>query len=239
MSNNKIEAHKITKPIQLLASWLVGLSITNITFLTAAANISHPWWVPGMLTIAAVINVPIFVISIFVLQTKFRPEMQEDSFYADYLNNKNENRVISESVKKTNNSNDSLEELAGKITKLIESKPEKLDEKIKKIMVDDKIVHLASMYSDSRTLSELYVRPDFWDEMISEWGDSLAFKSDLKKLISEGLVTMTSEDIKTAELSQLGIHLAEYCEDNKMLFSQKKADFFYGSGKSSKGSCMD
>lgn len=73
MSNNKIEAHKITKPIQLLASWLVGLSVINVTFLTAAANITQPSWVAGLLSIAAVINVPIFVISIFLLQTKFRP----------------------------------------------------------------------------------------------------------------------------------------------------------------------
>jgi hypothetical protein len=38
--------------------------------------------------IAAIVNVPIFLIAIFVLQTKFRPELQEDAFYSKYLDSK-------------------------------------------------------------------------------------------------------------------------------------------------------
>jgi hypothetical protein len=87
-SNQKIPVEKVTKPIQLLAAWLTGLIVVNVAFLTAANTLSEPTWAKGLLIIAAVINVPLFLISIFLLQTKFRPEMQEDSFYSKYLESK-------------------------------------------------------------------------------------------------------------------------------------------------------
>lgn len=89
--HGKIEAHRITKPIQLLAAWLLGLIIVNGAFLITASQIDKPEWVSGALVIAAIVNVPIFLVSIFLLQTKFRPEMQEDSFYSQYLESKTGN----------------------------------------------------------------------------------------------------------------------------------------------------
>lgn len=85
MTDPKIEPNKITKPIQLLAAWLAGLVLVNGAFLTAASLIYVPSWAPALLVVACVVNVPLFLISIFVLQTKFRPEMQEDEFYHKYL----------------------------------------------------------------------------------------------------------------------------------------------------------
>jgi hypothetical protein len=85
MAEHKIEASKVTKPIQLLAAWLTGLVVINASFLTAAARLDHPSWASGLLVISAVLNVPIFLIGLFLLQTKFRPEMQEDEFYSKYL----------------------------------------------------------------------------------------------------------------------------------------------------------
>jgi hypothetical protein len=84
----KIEAHKITKPIQLLAAWLIGLVVVNGSFLGAASAIESPTWVPTLLVIASVVNVPLFLVAIFLLQTKFRPEMQEDTYYSKYLESK-------------------------------------------------------------------------------------------------------------------------------------------------------
>ena len=97
----KIEPHRITKPIQLLAAWLLGLILVNGAFLLAAAQITKPDWVPGALVIASIINVLLFLVSIFLLQTKFRPEMQEDSFYSKYLEKKTgntEREVTADSV---------------------------------------------------------------------------------------------------------------------------------------------
>jgi hypothetical protein len=83
--DERIEPHKVTKPIQLLAAWLLGLIVVDASFLSAAAVLKQPGWVPIVLVIAAVCNVPLFLGSLFLLQTRYRPEMQEDSFYAKYL----------------------------------------------------------------------------------------------------------------------------------------------------------
>lgn len=85
MSEQKINPNQVTKPIQLLAAWLVGLILINSTFLGAAKLIAVPSWAPGLLVIAAVANVPIFLLLIFFLQTKFRAELQEDTFYSKHL----------------------------------------------------------------------------------------------------------------------------------------------------------
>lgn len=76
--SQKIPIEKVTKPIQLLAAWLTGLVLVDGMFLTAAKTISEPAWITGVLSVAAIINVPVFLAAIFLLQTKFRPEMQED-----------------------------------------------------------------------------------------------------------------------------------------------------------------
>ena len=85
MTDHHIEPSKITKPIQLLSAWLLGLILIDASFLSAAKIISNPTWAAGALVVAAILNVPLFLAALFLLQTKFRPEMQEDEFYAKYL----------------------------------------------------------------------------------------------------------------------------------------------------------
>lgn len=112
--HGKIEPHRITKPIQLLASWLLGLIIVNGAFLFAAAHVTKPDWVSGALVIASIVNVPLFLLSIFLLQTKFRPEMQEDSFYSKYLESKTgdtEREITTESVASLRENIAALEEV--------------------------------------------------------------------------------------------------------------------------------
>ncbi|EHN67973.1 hypothetical protein [Aliivibrio fischeri] len=85
MSNQNINPEKVTKPIQLLAAWLSGLVVVNAAFLVSATSIGIEHWSSSALVIASIINVPMFLVAIFLLQTKFRPEMQEDSYYSKYL----------------------------------------------------------------------------------------------------------------------------------------------------------
>lgn len=85
MDNQRIEAHKVTKPIQLLAAWLVGLVLVNGSLLATSSTFDAPVWLKASLVIAAIFNVPLFLGAIFLLQTKFRPELQEDSYYSKYL----------------------------------------------------------------------------------------------------------------------------------------------------------
>lgn len=83
-----INPTQVTKPIQLLAAWLAGLIAINASFLGAAALIKSPTWAAGALVIAVIANVPVFLFCLFLLQTRFRPEMQEDSFYSKHLDRK-------------------------------------------------------------------------------------------------------------------------------------------------------
>ena len=91
-SEQQIRPERITRPIQLLAAWLTGLVLVDGIFLSTAVIISNPTWIPLVLVISAIINVPIFLAAIFILQTRFRPEIQEDAYYAEYLKDKR-NRV--------------------------------------------------------------------------------------------------------------------------------------------------
>ncbi len=98
MTDARIVPEKVTRPFQMLAAWLSGLVIVDATFLAAASQIHVPSWVPATLVLASVANVPLFLISIFLLQTRFRPEMQEDSFYSKYLERKFANVEVSGAV---------------------------------------------------------------------------------------------------------------------------------------------
>ncbi|RBM44133.1 hypothetical protein DLR65_19680 [Vibrio tarriae] len=93
MSNQKVDPQKVTKPIQLLAAWLVGLIMVNGSFLSSAVAIGSLAWESSVLIVAAVFNVPMFLGAIFLLQTRFRPELQEDIFYSQYLDKKS-NQIV-------------------------------------------------------------------------------------------------------------------------------------------------
>ena len=90
---HSIKPERITTPIQLLGAWLVGLLSIDSCFLFAVANMDQGSWESVALTIAAIVNVPLFIGAVFLLQTKFRPELQEDSYYSSYLSQKT-NEVI-------------------------------------------------------------------------------------------------------------------------------------------------
>jgi hypothetical protein len=88
MTDHTLTPEKITKPIQLLAAWLAGLLAIDSCFLFAASRLQQGTWESGALTIAAIVNVPLFLVAVFLLQTKFRPELQEDAYYSTYLSRK-------------------------------------------------------------------------------------------------------------------------------------------------------
>lgn len=87
LDGQKIEPHRVTKPIQLLAAWLVGLVLIDTLFVLSAVRFEATWE-GATLVIAAVVNVPLFLAAIFVLQTRFRAELQDDPHYAVYLSKK-------------------------------------------------------------------------------------------------------------------------------------------------------
>jgi len=93
MAGQGISPKNVTKPIQLLAAWLVGLIVVNGALLGTAVKIDVSWE-RSALVLAAIFNVPLFLAAIFLLQTKFRPELQEDAFYSKYISRKS-NSIVS------------------------------------------------------------------------------------------------------------------------------------------------
>ncbi len=93
MGPEHIKPHRVTKPMQLLAAWLVGLLLTNGAFLMTASGFGVGQWERSALVIAAIANVPVFLAAIFVLQTRFRAELQEDTFHSEYLSKNTPNPV--------------------------------------------------------------------------------------------------------------------------------------------------
>lgn len=114
MTEQAIKPEKITKPIQLLGAWLAGLFSVDSCFLFAAANMEPGSFESISLVIAAILNVPLFLLAVFLLQTKFRPELQEDSYYSTYLSQKTNEPV------KISKSDIKISELTHKISLLEE-----------------------------------------------------------------------------------------------------------------------
>ncbi|UZE27016.1 hypothetical protein [Pseudomonas asplenii] len=119
MANQKIEPHRITKPIQLLAAWLVGLILTDSIFLTATLSLPPQSWERGALVIAAILNVPFFLGALFLLQTKFRPELQEDTYYHEYISKKSANIL---KIDKNTAQDNRLNEIERKLQQITEPK---------------------------------------------------------------------------------------------------------------------
>jgi hypothetical protein len=68
MVDHGIKVDKITKPMQLLGAWLVGLSTIDSSFLFTAANMTDGSWVQAALIITLIVNVPLFLIALLILQ---------------------------------------------------------------------------------------------------------------------------------------------------------------------------
>ncbi|HEY4323013.1 MAG TPA: hypothetical protein VGN20_03475 [Mucilaginibacter sp.] len=221
-ANSKINPDKITKPIQLLAAWLTGLIIINSTFLTAASQISKPTWAAGVLIIATVVNVPTFLVSLFLLQTKFRPEMQEDSFYSVYLERKYNTKLTKTDIKKVEQREDKEnDDVAEQISKAlgIDVKEDKV--KVKSILKQRDEQKIMRRINDSRSLSELYLYPDKWNDLVNQWGGDEIFKRDLEELYFYKLISGDLSAPKKIELTDLGKKISENLQKENGLWHQK------------------
>lgn len=85
MKEQKIDPSKITKPMQLMAVWFLALISIVSELLTAANFIKDPKWMTPTLVIAAIASIPVFIFCIFLMQTVFRPQLQDDSYYSKWL----------------------------------------------------------------------------------------------------------------------------------------------------------
>jgi hypothetical protein len=229
MTSHDIVPDRVTKPIQLLAAWLVGLILVNASFLFAAQQILHPSWGSALLLIAAVVNVPVFIGALFLLQTKFRPQMQEDSYYSKYLEfEKNTQPVTSQEgfVKRE------MESAVEKIISSLGVSRTDYEKKISDILKSSQLDILVAKHGSRRSLAELFVSPQTWKNMVVRWGDSPSFTSTTDALIEDGLVEHGSDGYESARLTKLGLEVARLAEQRSVLYSQKNMEKWERSHKS-------
>lgn len=80
----EINPEKITKPLQLMATLLLSLLLLVGAFLYAS-SIKYPY--KGINVIyagSAILIIPLFLIVIFILMTRYRVELQGDSSFCKY-----------------------------------------------------------------------------------------------------------------------------------------------------------
>ena len=225
MSNHSISPERVTKPIQLLAAWLVGLFVTNGSFLLAAQHIDRPAWGSAMLLIAAVVNVPLFIGALFLLQTRFRPQMQEDSYYSRYLDEERR-RSTTTAALSSKDFDKEISEATAKIINSIGAAAQGKEQPISSILRDAQADLLMHKHGSTRAIAELYASPETWADVVDRWGDYRGFKKEVDALVSDGLAVKTDGQLDSTRLTDLGKTVAKLAEEKNLLFSQKKPDFW-------------
>lgn len=204
MQDHNIKPERITKPIQLLAAWLIGLIVVNATFIGSAKLITHPTWGAALLLIAAVANVPVFIIALFLLQTKFRPELQADDFYSAHL--KDERELKKNLIEKQKEEKAKEEE--EKVNKIIEASKiedeEKKKTEIEKVISDFKIKELVRKYkSEHIFIDHIKTGNAFPFDHLSTSASSL-----LRSLENDNIINSTSP-LERISLTPLGEKVLE------------------------------
>ncbi|OWP83000.1 hypothetical protein BWK59_12825 [Flavobacterium davisii] len=221
--SDQIKPEKITKPIQLLAAWLLGLILINASFLTAASQIIKPDWASGLLVIACVVNVPLFLISIFLLQTKFRPEMQEDTYYSKYLerkyNGKNESQASKTQQIDIEKERKATAEIISK--ELGDIQPPEKKAKIEDILKNRDKEKLKKKIGDSRALSQLFLHEDKWELFVETWKKDKSFNRDIEELYFFDAIKGDINNPEKISLTKIGKEIAENLSEEKLLWNQK------------------
>jgi len=137
MAKPEIQPHKITKPIQILAVWFVGLLALVGILLAGAANIEQPIWIPALLVVAAIVIIPLFIFLIFLLQTRFRTQFLDDEHYSEWLKRKEE--AFDEIESRLDKSTKALVESNEKVIGNIEKKHGRIEEFTNKLLHIDKV----------------------------------------------------------------------------------------------------
>nr|DAM29568.1 MAG TPA: hypothetical protein [Caudoviricetes sp.] len=219
MDSKDIQPEKITKPIQLLAAWLVGLILVNGSFLTAASQLTVPSWLPPLLVIASIVNVPLFLVSLFLLQTKFRPEMQEDTFYSKYLEKRYQSNDIDDNqlVHK-----EDLEKTAKLIVEEVNKNKGASKTKIVESILQEKNIEYTKInIQHSRALSELFLYPEKWSEFVDRWKNDKSFNNDILRLRLNGAIDGKEDDLYSISLTDIGRSIAASLKDEEALWNQK------------------
>lgn len=195
--------------------------MVNASFLLGAQQITRPDWASALLVIAAVANVPIFILALFLLQTKFRPQMQEDSYYAQYLQSERQFNVVPKATTAEVVENE-IVQTAEKIVKSLGPTVKGKEKPVAEILRESQNDLMLAKHSGSRTLAELYVSPHTWTEIVNLWSQDESFIRDVEGLLEDGLIEKKYKGYKNCKLTDLGNLIAKLAEERGLLFSQRK-----------------
>ncbi|WP_429156717.1 hypothetical protein [Aeromonas veronii] len=226
MNKDTINPERVTKPIQLLAAWFVALIVVNGSYLAAAQVIVHPTWAAGLLVIAAVLNVPIFIGSLFILQTKFRPQLQEDSYYSEYLNKYSQSPLVKPEFISHKDLDQERRKTAAAIIEAINKSNGSKEEKVIEVLQSSYVDELVARFGGSRSLSEMFKSPNTWVALLHKWGNDSSFSADINELIVANLVECNDKNFFTAKLTELGKMVAINAEKKNMLFCQTNENYW-------------
>lgn len=171
-----------------------------------------------MLTIAAVINVPIFIVSLFLLQTKFRPEMQEDTYYSQYLERKYSTTLR---PREPVDSEKQLARLAQDIVAKVTASLPKKQEEVVRLLKESETAQMADRFENSRALSELHLYPNKGGKLVDRWHEDSYFQEDIAALSTAGLIAIPNNVVRSARLTTLGKEVATRLEADNRLWNQR------------------
>lgn len=197
--NFAIRPERITKPFQVLAAWLGTLILVDTAFLYAAARIQSAW-LPHALVLAAIFNVWLFLWTMYNMQTKYRPEMQGDEYYSDYLKShdaekKSELHIV-----------EATDEIMNKT-----SLPKKCRPVVEKVL-DEQVIkeELSSRFGRSPVMRHLFHKKDGdWESFCDRWRGKDVFERDIFSCLEAGMIRIPDGRLRKAELTDKGIRMME------------------------------
>ncbi|TCD47510.1 hypothetical protein [Chlorobium sp. N1] len=82
------DPERIGKPTQLTAAQITGIVLINIVLLSVAVSIGDAPMVRMLVILGDLLITIIGLVGLFILQSRYRPEMQDDEHYSRYLERK-------------------------------------------------------------------------------------------------------------------------------------------------------
>lgn len=152
--------------------------------------------------------------------------MQEDSYYAKYLENQKSFSGETIEASGPRAAENEVKQTSEKILQELGNAAKGKEKPIEEILRQSHKDSLLYKFGDSRSLAELYLRKNDWKFVTQRWSKHPSFIRDIEGLLEEGLAVKKYRGYSHAKLTPLGLELAREAERRNMLFSQKKPEFW-------------
>ena len=168
MGNQRINAEKIAAPFQLLAAIMVFIVLLDGSFLSAAAVLERPGWLAAALTVAAIVYPLIVLVGVFVLQTRYRGQLMDDSHWLERI--REDALELGEAVTATNIDFTRISpatpapSLAGEQMSELESRERELEQTLRLVAVKNVELQDSAIVDASRELAHAALARGQWLE---------------------------------------------------------------------------